>query len=128
MYLLRNASHVILEHRCSSASHVPRFRTIENRFAIGISSHMISATKAIWIPLRLYGFYSHERHALIPISSVFISRESNLGSHVARYSISTKPEVEARKPGTFVDRLHLGRRSELPKLGHSRTIIGTSDG
>lgn len=64
--------------------------TNENRFAIGISSHMISATKAIWIPLRLYGFYSHERHALIPISPVFISRGSNLGSHVARYSIPNR--------------------------------------
>lgn len=72
--------------------------TNENRFAIGISSHMISATKAIWIPLRLYGFYSHERHALIPISPVFISRGSNLGSHVARYSISTEPKSRHGTP------------------------------
>jgi len=90
IYFELNASEKLFWRRTSShVLHSRKTGTIENRFAIGISSYTISTTKAIWIPSHFHKFYSHERHTLIPISPVFISQGSNHGSHVVRYSIST---------------------------------------
>lgn len=122
--------HVILEHRGSSTSHVPRFRNWHERksfrdrhfepYDIGDKSDLNSFTS-----LRI--LFARAARAYPYFSSFHLARKQSWQSRRPLFDLD-RTEVEARNPGTFVDRLHLGRRSELPKLGHSRAIIGTSDG
>lgn len=81
IYLPRNAGHAISQTSITLSIEVtfriPENGTSENRFAIGISSYMISATKAIWILLRLEILFARATRAYPYFSSFHLARRQS---------------------------------------------------